>query len=58
MNKEDALRQLLNYLAMIDTHDEFKALISSRIRSFISGTPPFGNIIAHKSTAVKKKVAR
>lgn len=36
----------------------FKALISSRIRSFISGTPPFGNIIAHKSTAVKKKVAR
>ena len=23
MNKEDALRQLLNYLAMIDTHDDF-----------------------------------
>lgn len=23
MNKEDALRQLLNYLAMIDAHDDF-----------------------------------
>ena len=23
MNKEDALRQLLNYLAMKDTHDDF-----------------------------------
>lgn len=36
MNKEDALRQLLNYLAMIDAHDDFTpellALIAAAVQ--------------------------
>ena len=35
MNKEDALRQLLNYLAMIDTHDDFTPeLLAFRHKEF------------------------